>query len=569
MRTDLLRNLFRVAIAIALGLGTAVSEVRAGGFAAPATTFTVNNTNDSGAGSLRQALLDAHTASGGTINFAIPASDPNCVATGVCTIHLASGLPYVDRPMTIDGYTQTGASPNTDPTPMRSNAIIKVVIDGTGAVSGEGPGLLVMGSGSVIRGLAIDNIPGNVYGGILVEGDANVITGNFVGVDASGTLARGNGANGIRIAASGNRVGGPAPADRNVIGGNATNGIALEGSSNIVQGNVIGAKKGGTGSLPNGQSGISVQGGSGNMIGGLAAGEGNLAAFATATDVGGIDLFDTTGNTIEGNQVFFNAGVGISLSGATGNTLDGNVVVGNGLFGSHTYGGIALDYSNSIDSPSTVSYSSGNIVRNNFVGTDPAGDQQGNYGPGIFGRSSSNQILSNTIAYNTHEGILLPAGYTETLMSENRIFGNVLLGIDLSQGVFAGDGVTPNDTGDTDSGTNNRQNYPVLSAVGGSGSSTVITGTLAEDPNTSYQVEFFASSSCSDSLRQGQNFLGAQTVQTGADGVVSFTVTLPHAAPFGEFVTATGTDPISDTSEFSACQLLPAPFSLYLPLVRR
>jgi hypothetical protein len=101
------------------------------------------------------------------------------------------------------------------------------------------------------------------------------------------------------------------------------------------------------------------------------------------------------------------------------------------------------------------------------------------------------------------------------------------------------------------------------------GGTTVITGTLSEDPHTSYRMEFFASSACSDSQRQGQNFLGAQTLQTGGDGAVTFTVTLPHAAPFGEFVTATGTDPLSDTSEFSACQYLPAPFSLYLPLARR
>jgi hypothetical protein len=81
--------------------------------AAPAATFTVTNTNDAGAGSLRQAITDANAAAGAdTIEFNI--SGAGCDGAGVCTIALASQLPSVFGLTTIDGYTQPGSSPNTN-----------------------------------------------------------------------------------------------------------------------------------------------------------------------------------------------------------------------------------------------------------------------------------------------------------------------------------------------------------------------------------------------------------------------------------------------------------------------
>src|SRR5437868_13649817 len=74
-----------------------------------AATFTVINTNDSGAGSLRQAILDANANAGAdTIAFAIP-------GPGVHTISPATALPMMTEAVVLDGYTQPGASPNTQP----------------------------------------------------------------------------------------------------------------------------------------------------------------------------------------------------------------------------------------------------------------------------------------------------------------------------------------------------------------------------------------------------------------------------------------------------------------------
>jgi hypothetical protein len=69
--------------------------------------FSVTTTADTGAGSLRQAILDANTAVGAdTISF-------NISGAGVKTISLASALPNITEAVTIDGKTQSGSSPTT------------------------------------------------------------------------------------------------------------------------------------------------------------------------------------------------------------------------------------------------------------------------------------------------------------------------------------------------------------------------------------------------------------------------------------------------------------------------
>ena len=86
----------------------------------PVATFSVTNTNDAGAGSLRQAILDAN-ANAGTdlINFSIPGPGPH-------TIQPASALPIITDPVVIDGYTQPGASPNSNGPGLGSNAVLKI-----------------------------------------------------------------------------------------------------------------------------------------------------------------------------------------------------------------------------------------------------------------------------------------------------------------------------------------------------------------------------------------------------------------------------------------------------------
>src|SRR5437016_2554683 len=129
-----------------------------------AATYTVTSTADSGAGSLRQAILDANANAGAdTIGF-------NIVGSGIHTIAPASALPTITGPVTIDGTTQSGASANTNAPDQGSNAVILIEVDGTNTGTGTSAAVLYFASGaagSVVRGLAINR--GN-YTGIRVSG---------------------------------------------------------------------------------------------------------------------------------------------------------------------------------------------------------------------------------------------------------------------------------------------------------------------------------------------------------------------------------------------------------------
>ena len=158
----------------------------------------------------------------------------------------------------------------------------------------------------------------------------NVIGGNMIGVDATGTSAIGGGA-GVWITsnASNTRVGsdGDGTSDaieRNIISGHSGNGITIDGgaNNNAVAGNYIGTDAAGTGSLGNGVAGVRIATNSAsNVIGGVAVGQGNTIAFNADT---GIRLTPTANNaTILGNSIHSNFGLGIDLgnSGVTANDL--------------------------------------------------------------------------------------------------------------------------------------------------------------------------------------------------------------------------------------------------------
>src|SRR5262252_4043472 len=213
-----------------------------------AANFSVVTTADSGAGSLRQAILDANGNAGpDTIDFAIPGA-------GVHTIHPATLLPAITGPVTIDGYTQPGASPNTNPPDQGSNAVILIELDGTGLA---GDGLLVTGGDSTIRGLAINRFATTGNGIHLTTSGGNVIAGSFIGTDPTGSSGAGN-AHGILIEVSGTTVGGVAPADRNVISGNTIGVyVSFGGGGTIVRGNLIGTDRAGTSAITN-ETGVGI-----------------------------------------------------------------------------------------------------------------------------------------------------------------------------------------------------------------------------------------------------------------------------------------------------------------------
>jgi len=274
----------------------------------PAATFTVTNTNDSGDGSLRKAIDDANANAGlDTIAFNIPGA-------GVHTISPASQLPQITDPVAIDGYSQPGASPNTDPNGF--DGVLLIELSGAGAPGTRG--LHVKGGGSTIRGLVINRFTGAHPAGSAITldtGGGNFIEGNFVGTDPTGTLALGNQVDGVRIAFSpDNVIGGPTAAARNVISVNGDAAINIISGGNFVQGNFIGTQADGVSPLGNAGS-VAMSGdfgASNNTIGGVAPGEANVIAFGASYGIGG-DGGSGAGNTFRGNSIHDNGGLGIDL----------------------------------------------------------------------------------------------------------------------------------------------------------------------------------------------------------------------------------------------------------------
>ena len=193
------------------------------------------------------------------------------------------------------------------------------------AVNQQG-GIRVESSSNTIGGtMAADRnvISGNGFAGIELFGagaSGNEIYGNYIGVDASGTLERGNTDEGIDLDLSdSNIIGGPGAGQRNIISGNGSDGIEIDGGDfNVVQGNYIGTDFTGTLIIANVKDGIDINdnggdGSTGTLIGGTGANEGNLIRGNT---IYGVQVRNTTGldNSILGNQIYGNVLLDIDLN---------------------------------------------------------------------------------------------------------------------------------------------------------------------------------------------------------------------------------------------------------------
>ncbi len=250
---------------------------------AAATTFTVSNAQDSGPGSLRQAILDANANAGAdVINFSIGSFQQ--------TIVLASALPVITDPVTIDATTQPG---------FVGKPLIEVQPDRTLVFDG----FKITGGNSVLRGLVINRFRGHAI--ILETGGGNVIEGNYIGIEVTGTVAEGNFSNGVFILSSNNRVGGLTAAARNVISGNFGNGVAISSgaANNVVQGNYIGLSAHGNFKVPNSESGVTVFNSPNNTIGGATA----TARNVISGNGTGITIDTSNGTLVQGNFVGTNA----------------------------------------------------------------------------------------------------------------------------------------------------------------------------------------------------------------------------------------------------------------------
>jgi hypothetical protein len=305
---------------VALASGLLAALVMAGlmlvGLSTPArasTTFTVTNTNDSGAGSLNQAILDANDTSGADIiNFNIPGS-------GVKTISPDAELPNITEALTINGYSQPGASVNT--LAQGNNAVLKIELSGAEAPGGSG--LRIGAANSTVKGLVINRWESGVrLGGNDASG--NQIVGNYIGTNPSGTQDLGNNSGITIVDAPNNTIGGTTRAARNIISGNDGDGVQINGNGargNKIIGNYLGTDKNGTADLGNGFYGVLIISAPNNTIGGTTAGERNVIS-GNGDDGVEIDGASATGNRVLSNSIFNNDELGIDLLGTNGPTAN-------------------------------------------------------------------------------------------------------------------------------------------------------------------------------------------------------------------------------------------------------
>jgi hypothetical protein len=391
---------------------------------AGAATFTVTNTLDSGVGSLNNAIVQANAAAGtNTIAFNILPLD-GTVKTIFVTNQLPAITQSViiDGYTQDPAHSHTNTLANADDAVLliELNGTNGPGINGLNFGSGSGA------SGSVVRGLVINNfgsaaigsqnqnsgiviegnfigtdpsgklarsnvkstasaaainldcpsiriggtstgarniISGNRTGGILTGGSGNnLIQGNFIGVDATGTNAVGNGLHGVWIQGSSDVIGGTNAGARNVISGNGGNGVVVNQAQSArirdisIQGNYIGTDANGTRLLPNGGIGVEMNESTNVLIGGAAAvagtPPGNVIAGNSSHGIavgsfnsGGAFDFRVQGNiitanqgdgvlikapsarnTVSSNSIFANGGLGIELSGNANNSQTNPII---------------------------------------------------------------------------------------------------------------------------------------------------------------------------------------------------------------------------------------------------
>ncbi len=457
---------------------------------AHALVFTVINTNDSGAGSLRQAITNANNQAGAdTIEFLISGA-------GVHTITPLSVLPTITEAVTIDGYSQPGASANT--LTLGDNAVILIELNGNGAAFA---GLIITGGNTTVRGLAINRFNGNgpANGITITTNGGNHIEGCFIGLNPAGTTDLSNSRIGLDVESAGNTIGGTAAAARNLIvsaelaiwlppdnaGGNiiqgnyigtdktgnvglgttsfveiktpnntfggtasgarnvlgANTGLRLNGansldaSGNTVQGNYIGVKADGTGVLSNNGGGIDMLYSGNNLIGGTSAAARNVIAVGG----GPISIAGVNGgnNTVQGNFIGINPAGTAAMGGVSAGPVtvssDGNLIGGTDPGAGNVIGNCADGI--------TIFNANNNVVQGNFIGTDKTGTTAIPNGVGIkivsaFGTPTSHNTIGGTtaaarniISGNNSQGIYIAAA--DTTMIEGNYIG------------VAADGVSP------------------------------------------------------------------------------------------------------------------------------
>lgn len=484
--------------------------------------------------SFSEAMIASNNTAGhDTVAFAIPASQLGWCCPqydGIAVFHSVTGFYWrANDEVTIDGTSQTAFAGDTNPDGAEVLLYSKTLylnagnstllgFHGTAIQSGGTNGLIEGNTGGVnltLFGGGGSTVRNNQCGTIKIDRSSNnVVIGNTT--QRVRVLGFGSGQ-----LATGNRIGGPNPGDRNYITGYGTwNGEGLPGGTTVQifasSGTVI--ENNWIGTTPDGLS----QGSLASVVGIGFEGE-NHDTVIRNNRIAGI-LGHGMGPHHAG-QLF---GWAILIAGTGSNVLVVGNTIGLDANDEPTLGSVwGIDIGNPVTNPA--------MIDGIFIGGSQPGE-------------------GNVVAGHLLNGITVGRSVAQVRVSNTAIHSNGWLGIDLIPTEY-GYGVTPNDAGDDDTGGNSLQNFPVLSKASSQGATTLVAGNLNSTPNTTFDLEFFANDACDPSGNgEGQIVLGGGAVTTDASGNAAFQFTLPAASAVGQFMTATATDTVAmTTSEFSAC----------------
>ena len=486
-------------------------------------TYTVTNTGDNGGvnpapgagtGTLRQAIIDANLLTPGIFDMIVFNIGPG----GFQSIQPLTQLPdLTDVAGTlIDGFTQPGGAGAGSNPPATATLLIE--INGSLCLPPLNPahGFVLRSPNNTIRGLIINRFSRD---GILIPVlptgvSNNLVYCNFIGTDQTGNINMGNGWDLSQLWAG-------------VYIGSLGMGTAFQ---NVIDGNLI----------------------SGNYAEGV-------GIMSCPTDV---DVFQNQvinnyiGTDITGMLPLGNVHDGVYIGeGAHHNLVDGNLISANG------FEGVCI-----VGYPPNGWDSHSNTVSNNIIGLNinlfPLPNASDGVSIGIYGANQNPQFFTggfatwntvgpgNIIASNGRNGVLvwemndgLNINADKNRITQNHIYNNNLLGIDLGD-----DLVTPNDATDPDKGPNQQLNFPYNTGAVLFGGQTTVSGMIDIDSNPlNAIVELFSLNVPDPSgFGEGDNFL--VQVIPAANG--SWTTTLP-SMPLGSFISANVTDINNNTSEFS------------------
>jgi hypothetical protein len=427
---------------------------------------------------------------------------------------------------------------------------------GTAALPGGGVSIFNSSStnnliGGTVAG-AGNLISGNQNSGITTTGTGTTIQGNLIGTDVTGTNRIPN-SSGVQAFGTNMLIGGLTPGARNVISGNQGDGAYIRGAGSKIQGNYIGTDI--TGTLPLGNNGNGVVAGENALIGGNVPEARNIISANGSS--GNVALgYNNSGSaaTVQGNYI----GTDVTGTRALGGSIAGvNIISNNNVIGGVVPGARNVISGNSIGIQ-LGSFSGGpvgNVIQGNFIGVNALGTgpvpntQQGIAISGAVNNTigGTQNEAGNKIAFNGGPGVAVSSGNGDVIRG-NSIFSNAGLGIDLGTV-----GVTVNDINDSDTGPNQLQNFPLITSVLASASSTTIQGILKSLPNTPFQIDFYSNAAVDPSGNgEGAQFIDTTSVTTDVNGDATINVTFPITLATGRVITATATDPNGNTSEFSA-----------------